>query len=87
MLLWAPNTQCNPNLPALGAVSSATMGSQPLTMSLFTHAQYRVDYALSLDPATGKPAAGQPWGYVNPANRVVVMLWHQARADGQAVGG
>lgn len=47
------------------------------------HAQYRFDYALSLDPATGlptvDPSTGQPFGlaHQNPANKVVAILWHQ----------
>ena len=49
-------------------------------MSLFTHAQYRVDYVLSLDPATGLPGSGG-LNSPNPANRVVAFLWHQGEAD------
>lgn len=77
---WAPNAACN---PAVANVSSATNYTQaaPLTMSLLTHAFYRVDMAMGLDATTWLPTSGQPFGYSNPSNKVVAFLWHQGEAD------
>lgn len=97
---WAADKMCHPynsNSPPYSTeisidsyalqttVTGATMGTQTVNMSLYTHTLYRVDYALSLDPATHEPAAGQPWGYLHPSNKVVAMLWHQARDAGRVV--
>ena len=58
VLCWAANSQCN---SAVSGVSFATAATQtsPIKMSLFTHAQYRVDMALSINPSTGQaPSSG-----------------------------
>lgn len=73
-LTWAAGTACNPSAAGAQMASNYTQGGA-VAMTLYTHAQYRFDYALSLDPATGAPTAGQPWPYRNPANKVVAFLW------------
>lgn len=50
-------------------------------MSLFTHATWRTDHALSLDPATGRPSPGRAFGAPHPANKLAAVLWHQGEAD------
>lgn len=51
-------------------------------MTLAQHAEYRVDLALSLDPATGTvPPGPRPFGVRHPSNIVVAILWHQGEND------
>lgn len=81
ILNWGASAACNPAVATAQNATAANMGSAPLTMSLYTHASYRLDMALSLDPATGAPAANQPFGYRHPANKLVAILWHQGEQD------
>lgn len=52
------------------------------TSSTSRSSVYRTDLALALDASTGAPPShggAAAWGHRNPANRVVAILWHQAR--------
>lgn len=75
LLCWAPDASCNPAVATVATATGATMEG-PVVLSLFTHATYRIDMALSIDPASGAPP---PNGSLAPnaANRVVAVLWHQ----------
>lgn len=80
LLCWAPDATCNPAVKDAKVATSAFVDGH-IKMSLFTHAQWRLDHALSLDPATGAPPAGAPWGQRHEKNKLVAILWHQGEAD------
>ena len=78
---WAASTACD---PAFASVSFATdFGSTGLTMNLLTHAAYRVDLALSLNPANRLNATStiQPFSFYNTPNKLVAVLWNQGESD------
>lgn len=86
---WVPSTRCDSSFSQVQNVTSFSSTNVPL--NLFTYANYRIDLALSINPATGVNHAsdfsrytttGPAPAYANIINnRVVSVLWHQGETD------
>lgn len=71
---WAPTPRCSVSAEPLR--SAASFEERELEMSAFTHALFRVDAALTVDPATGRNATPD-LRTRHPGNAVVAILWIQ----------
>ena len=75
---WVTSTSCN----ALYNYQFATsINDANLNMNLFTHATYRIDYAMGIDPSTNQYSNSLSWGSTHPQNKIVGYLFHQGESD------
>lgn len=77
MATWTPSVACD---PSFGNVSFATsIGQANLVTNLVGYSKYRVDLAMTIDPATGVNHSTGLSPFAQ--NKIIAVLWHQGEAD------